>query len=224
MTNNTQNQTPKENGASDSLTKWLITNKKTVITVTVAAVVAAAIFAIADSLRDRYYQKQWTDVFLAEMKITTSGVPSAYAPLEEVANKYKTKPAGVYASFVLGTILYQQGDFLKAELAYRQALKYANEEFAEMITNALLANTLETGDYEKAVALADEFLAKNPTHFSIPQIKLYKAMGLELAGKVAEAKEVYKSLEEDYPQTYYAALAAAKLAPAPEKAPAEKTK
>lgn len=211
MTNNIQNQTPKENGTGDNLTKWLLANKKTIIMIIVAAVVVVGIFAIVDNLRDRYYQKQWTDVFLAEMK--TSRNPSDYAPIEEVANKYKTKPAGVYAFFVLGTISYQQGDFLKAELFYKQALEHANEEFAEMITNTLLASILETGDFDRVVSLADEFLAKNPTRFSIPQIKLYKALGLEYGGKTEEAKEIYKSLEEDYPQTYYAAIAAAKLAP-----------
>ena len=221
MTNNEQNQTPQENGVIDNFTKWLLANKKTVITVIVAAVAVVGIFAVADSLRDKYYQKQWTDVFLAEMKITAGGDPSAYAPLEEIANKYKTKPAGVYASFVLGTILYQQGEFLKAEVFYRQALEHANDEFAELITNALLANTLEAGDYDRVVSLADEFIAKNPTDFSIPQIKLYKALGLELAGKTEEAKEIYKSLGEDYPQTYYAAIAAAKLAPETEETPAK---
>ncbi|MBO4707451.1 MAG: tetratricopeptide repeat protein [Elusimicrobiaceae bacterium] len=220
MTNNTQNQTPKENGGSENLTKWLLANRKTIIMIIVVAIVAVGIFAIVDNLRDRYYQKQWTDVFLAEMKITTTGDPSNYASLEEMANKYKTKPAGVYAFFVLGTISYQQGDFLKAELFYKQALEHANEEFAEMITNTLLASILETGDFDKVVSLADEFLTKNPTRFSIPQIKLYKALGLEYGGKIEEAKEIYKSLEADYPQTYYAALAAAKLAPEQEATPA----
>lgn len=158
---------------------------------------------------------------MAEMAVANGGDEASYAPLEEFAAKYKTKPAGVYAAFVLGTALTQQGEFLKAEVFYRQALEYANDEFADMITNALLANTLEQGDYDRAVTLADEFIAKNPTHFSVPQIKLYKALGLELAGKTEEAKEVYKSLGEDYPQTYYAAIAAAKLAPEGEEVPAK---
>jgi len=224
MTNKQQTQEVQENGIIDNLGKWLTANKKTVITAVIAVIAVAGIIAIVDNLRDRYYQKQWTEVFLAEMKITAGGDPSAYAPLEEVANKYKKKPAGVYASFVLGTVLYQQGEFLKAELAYKQALEYADEEFAAMITNALLANTLEAGDFERVVNLADEFISKNPTSFSIPQIKLYKALGLEYGGKVEEAKEMYKSLEEDYPQTYYAAIATAKLTPAPEpKKAAKKT-
>ena len=218
MTNNQQNQTPAENGVIDNLTKWLVTNKKTVIAVAVTAIVIGGIFAIIDNLRDKAYQDQWSNLFMAEMAVANGGDASTYAPLEDFANKYKTKPAGVYASFVLGTALTQQKEYLKAELFYKQALEYANDEFAAMITNALIANTIELGDFEKVVTLSDEFLAKNPTHFSIPQIKLYKALGLEYGGKTEEAKEVYKSLEEDYPQTYYAALAAAKLAPEQEPA------
>lgn len=221
MTNN-QNQTPEENGVIDNLTKWLIANKKTVIAVAVTVVVIGGIFAIVDNLRDRAYQNQWSNLFMAEMAVANGGDENSYAPLEEFASKYKKKPAGVYAAFVLGTALTQQGEFLKAEVFYRQALEYANDEFAAMITNALIANTLELGDYERAVSLADNFIAKNPTHFSVPQIKLYQAIGLEQAGKAEEAKEVYKSLVEDYPQTYYAAIATAKLAPEPEKAPAKK--
>ena len=223
MTNKEQTQEIQENGIIDNLGKWLQANKKTVIAIAITVVVIGGIFAIIDNLRDRSYQKQWSDLFMAEMAVANGGDSSSYAPLEDFANKYQTKPAGVYASFVLGTALAQQGDFLKAEIFYKQALKHANEDFGAMITNSLIANTLELGDFDKAITLADEFIAKNPTHFSIPQIKLYKALGLELAGKAEEAKEVYKSLEEDYPQTYYAAIATAKLAPAEEeKAPAKK--
>ena len=220
MTDNVQNQTSK-NGVIDNLAKWLTANKKTVIAVAVTALIIGGIFAIIDNLRDKAYQNQWSNLFMAEMAVANGGDEASYAPLEEFAAKYKTKPAGVYASFVLGTALTQQGEFLKAEVFYRQALEYANDEFADMITNALLANTLEQGDYDRAVTLADEFIAKNPTHFSVPQIKLYKALGLELAGKTEEAKEVYKSLGEDYPQTYYAAIAAEKLAPETEETPAK---
>ncbi len=224
MTNKQQTQMPEENGIIDNLAKWLTKNKKTVIMVAVTAVVLGSIFAIIDNLRDKAYQNQWSNLFMAEMAVANGGDASSYAPLEDFAAKYKKKPAGVYASFVLATALTQQGEFLKAEVFYKQALQYANEEFAAMITNALIANTLELGDYERVINLVDEFVAKNPTHFSIPQLKLYKALALESAGKTEEAKEVYKSLEEDYPQTYYAAIAVAKLTPAEEKAPAKKTK
>ena len=225
MTDKKQNQTPEENGVIDNLAKWLKANLKTVIAVAVTAIIIGGIFAIVDNLRNKSYQDQWSNLFMAEMAVANGGDPSAYAPLEDFANKYKTKPAGVYANFVLATALAQQGEFLKAEIFYKQALEYANDEFGAMITNSLIANTLELGDFERAVTLSDEFIAKNPTHFSIPQVKLYKALGLELAGKNEEAKEVYKGLETDYPQTYYAAIATAKLAPAPEeKAPAKKAK
>ena len=217
MTNNTQNQTPEENGSVDNA-KWLKANKAVVAAVVITAIVVGGIFAIIDNLRDKSYQDQWSNLFMAEMAVANGGDPSAYAPLEDFANKYKTKPAGVYANFVLATALAQQGEFLKAEVFYKQALEYANDEFGAMITNSLIANVLEQGDYDRAVTLADDFVAKNPTHFSVPQVKLYKALGLELAGKTEEAKEVFKSLEEDYPQTYYAAIATAKLAPAEEKA------
>ncbi len=220
MTNNQQTQTPAGNAAIDNSTNWLTNNKKTIIAVAITAIVIGGIFAVIDNLRDKAYQDQWSNLFMAEMAVANGGDASSYAPLENFASKYKTKPAGVYANFVLGTALTQQKEYLKAEIFYKQALEYANDEFAAMITNALLANTLEAGDFERAVTLADEFITKNPTNFSIPQVKLYKALGLELAGKTEEAKEVYKSLEADYPQTYYAAIAAAKLAPEPEKAPA----
>lgn len=213
MTNNKQNQEVKQEGITDNLARWVKSNKTTVTAIIITAIIVGGIFAVIDNLRDKAYQTQWSNLFMAEMAVANGGDPSSYAPLENFANKYKTKPAGVYANFVLGTALTQQGDFLKAEVFYRQALQYANEEFGAMITNSLIANTLELGDFERAVSLADDFLAKNPTHFSIPQINLYKALGLELSGKIDEAKQVYKQLVEDYPNTYYAAIATAKLAP-----------
>ena len=228
MTNKKQTQEPEQNGVIDNLAKWLKENKKTVAIVAVTAVIIGGIFAVIDSLREKSYQDQWSKIFIAEMAVANGGDQSSYAPLEEFANKYKKKPAGVYASFVLGTALAQQGEFLKAELFYKQALDYADKDFAAMIANALIANTLELGDFERAVNLADEFIAKNPTHFSVPQIKIYKALAMELSGNIDGAKEMYKSIEADYPQTYYAAIAAAKLTPPapkkePKKAPAKKT-
>lgn len=223
MTNKTQTTEQNDTG---TLAQWLTKNKKTVMAVIVTAVILGAVFAVVDHLRDKSYQNQWSKLFIAEMAVANGGDSNSYAPLEDFANKYKKKPAGVYANFVLGTALMQQGNFLKAEVFYKQALKYANPEFAAMITNTLIANTLEIGDFVRAAALADEFIAKNPTHFSIPQVKIYKAIALELAGKIDEAKTVYKSVEEDYPQTYYAVVAASKLAqdtPAePAKTPAKK--
>lgn len=224
MTNKNQNQEIQQNGITDNLANWIKNNRTVVTAVIITAIIVGGIFAVIDNLRDKDYQKQWSNLFMAEMAVANGGDPSSYAPLEDFANKYKTKPAGVYANFVLGTALTQQGDYLKAEYFYKQALEYANEEFGAMITNSLIANTLELGDFERAVALCDNFIAKNPTHFSVPQITLYKALALELSGKIMEANEVYKAISNDYPQTYYAAVAAAKLAPAPEpkKEPAKK--
>lgn len=223
MKNNTQNQEPEQNGIIDNLAKWLKENKKIVTAVAVTVVIIGGIFTIVDNLRDKAYQNQWSNLFMAEMAVANGGDETSYAPLEDFANKYKTKPAGVYASFVLGTALTQQGEYLKAEIFYKQALENANDEFAAMITNALIANTLELGDFERAVTLADDFMNNNPTHFSIPQVKLYKAFGLELSGNTEDAKKEYKAIEEDYPQTYYAAIANAKLTPAPKAEPKKTT-
>ena len=216
MTNKKQTQEPEQNGIIDNLAKWLKENKKTVISIIVIAVIVGGIIAIVDAVREKSYQDQWSKNFIAEM------AGENIKDLEEFANKYKKKPAGVYANFVLGTVLSQQKDFLKAEVFYKQALEYANDEFAPIITNTLIANTLELGDYARAITLADEFIAKNPNHFSLPQVKLYKALGLELSGDIKAAEEIYKSLGEDYPNTYYAAISMAKLAPAPEVKPEPK--
>ena len=216
MTNKKQNQEVQQNGIMDNFAVWMKKNKNAVVAVFVTVIILGGIVACIENLREKSYQDQWSNLFMAEMAVANGGDATSYAPLEDFANKYKSKPAGVYANFVLGTALNQQGDFLKAEVFLTQALKYANPEFGAMITNSLIANTLELGDFERAIALADDFLMKRPTHFSIPQIKLYKAEGLELSGKIDAAKEIYKQLEEDYPNTYYSTISNAKLNPVPE--------
>jgi len=215
MKNKKQNQEIQQNGITDNLAQWIKNNKNAVIAVMITVIILGGIVALVENLREKSYQNQWSQLFMAEMAVANGGDATSYAPLEQFANRYKTKPAGVYANFVLGTALTQQGDYLKAEVFYNEALKYANEEFGAMIFNALIANTLEQGAFDRTVSLADDFLAKHPMHFSTPQVNLYKALALELSGKTEDAKAIYKTLEEDYPQTYYAAVAAAKLAPAP---------
>lgn len=229
MKSKKQNQEIQQNGIMDNFAMWVKNNRNTITAVIITVIILGGVVAFIENLREKSYQDQWSNLFMAEMAVANGGDPASYGPLEDFANRYKSKPAGVYANFVLGTALTQQRDYLKAEIFYKQALQYANEEFGTMITNSLIANTLELGDAERAVALADDFIMKHPTHFSIPQVRLYKAEGLELAGKIDEAKEIYKQLAEDYPNTYYATVSTAKLAPAPEpkkeepkKAPAKK--
>ena len=96
MTNNTQNQTPQENGIIDNLAAWLKTNKKTVIAVAVTIVVIGGIFAIVDNLRDKAYQDQWSNLFMAEMAVANGGDPSSYAPLEDFANSSLSRVAVVH--------------------------------------------------------------------------------------------------------------------------------
>ncbi|MCR5503989.1 MAG: tetratricopeptide repeat protein [Elusimicrobiaceae bacterium] len=224
MTNKQNNQQPEQNGGTDNLAKWIVENKKVVIGVFITALIVGGIFAAIDHIRKQSYENQWSKIFIAEMAVANGGDETAYAPLEDFANKNKKKPAGVYANFVLATALMQQGEYLKAEVFYKQALEYANPEFAAMIMNTMIANSLQLGDYERTVQLADEFIANNPTDFSVPQITLYKAFALELSGKLDEAKKVYQSIMENYPQTYDAAIATAKLTPAPQEEPKQETK
>ena len=206
-----EQNTINENGIIDNLVKWMQKNKKTLVSIAITAILVGAVFSVIEYLKNKDYQEQWSQLFVAELSVVNGGDSESYAPLETFAEQYKTKPAGVYASFVLGSALAQQEKFTEAEKYFKQALENANEEFSPLIMNSLASVYLATNKLDDTLNIIADFENKYSNHFSISQMKLYKGFALELKGNKQEAENIYRAILEDYPNTYYSAIAQIKL-------------
>jgi len=197
-------------GVLDLLTRALKKNKEIILGVVAAVVLAAAGWAVWEHIEHKMYQAQWGNLFLVELDFMNNEDRSLQ-PLEDFAAQNRATDAGVQAAFMLGNAYYQLKDFVKAAFYFKQAVENANKYMAPLAEVSLIATQIASTDYQGAITQADSFAAKYPAHFAMGQVKHYKALAQELSGKTAAAKESYAVIEQDYPNTYYAAFAQQRL-------------
>jgi predicted negative regulator of RcsB-dependent stress response len=200
-----------EHGILDIAALKLKRHKKPVLWCAAAILLISLAFSLYTHLKHKAYQKQWGDLFLAELSFVDSA-DNSLAAMEAFALKYDNAPAGAYAALTLGNAYYQKKDYTKAEVYFKQALKEGNKELAPLAEISLTAVYIAQNMFDKALSQADAFTAKNPAHFALGQVAQYKAIALEAAGKTQEAQAAYKKISEDYPNSYYALFANLKLA------------
>jgi tetratricopeptide (TPR) repeat protein len=199
-----------EHGIIDALVHKIKEHRKPVLCIVAAVLVITAAGGIYNQIKEKAYQDEWGNLFLAELNFVNSKEGSL-TPLESFALKYENTPAGAYAANLLGNAYYQTKNYSKAELYFKQAVKEGNKELSALAEVSLVAIYVAQNMFEPAIAQANAFLAKNPAHFAVGQVKHYKALALELSGKKEEAKAEYTQIGQDYPNSYYAAFAALRL-------------
>ncbi len=195
---------------TNAITNFVKANRKGILGVIIAIVVAAAAYAGYGAYQNKKHQKQWGDMFLAELNFLTDKENST-AALEQYAQQNKNNEAGAYAALMLGNANYQIGDYPKAEMYFKQAVASKFKDISAMAEVSLITALIAQNLNEQAIAQADSFIAKNPNHFALAQVSHSKALAQELSGKKEDAKASYNKLAQDYPNTYYAAFAQLRL-------------
>ena len=161
------------------------------------------------SYKERKYQKIWSDFFLAQYKIAQNENGPDLSSLETFVAENADNAAGAQGALMLGEIAWQFKDYKKAENYYNQAAQV--KEFEPLATAALIVAKLAQNEYDQVIAMADDFANNFGTHFALTQVLQNKALALELSGKNAEAKEVYKQIIQQEPTGYNALFAENKL-------------
>lgn len=209
MKNNTNQKKMNEKGVLDVLESKVKLYKKQIALTAGVVVLAAAAAGLISHLKNQAYQKQWGDLFLAELPIATAqeGETPDFSQLEVYAASNETSQAGAYAALTLGNAYYQEKNYEKAEIYFKQAIKNGNKDLQAVAETSLIAVYIAQENYAKAVEQADAFIAKNPNHFAMAQVKTHKALATELSGKPQEAKALYAEIIEQYPSSYSSALA-----------------
>ncbi len=208
MKNNNQ-QKINEKGIIDVLEQKIKLYKKQILITLGIIILAIAAGALTAYIKNQAYQKQWGDLFLAELPLAlqTEDENADFSELEIYAAANEEKPAGAYAALTLGNAYYQNKNYEKAELYFKQALKNGNKELQPLAESSLIAAYIAQNMYDKAIEQAAAFEAKYPNHFILAQVKTHRALATELSGKPQEAKAMYLEIAEQYPSSYSASLA-----------------
>lgn len=208
MKNNNQ-QKINEKGIIDVLEQKIKLYKKQILITLGIIILAIAAGALTAYIKNQAYQKQWGDLFLAELPLAlqTEDENADFSELEIYAAANEEKPAGAYAALTLGNAYYQNKNYEKAELYFKQALKNGNKELQPLAESSLIAAYIAQNMYDKAIEQAAAFEAKYPNHFILAQVKTHRALATELSGKPQQAKAMYLEIAEQYPSSYSASLA-----------------
>lgn len=137
--------------------------------------------------------------------------------LEELIKKYPNSKARVEAEFYLGKAYYEKRDYANAINAYEEFLKRADrssKNVGELKSSAYIAlagSYYNQKNYEKALEYYGKLLeSKNSAQE--PEALMASADCYIKLGKIKEAEEMLKKLQENYPDTFYANLARLKSA------------
>ena len=202
--NNKQNQ-----GIIDKAVLAVKNHKKPIIIGVACAVALGAIIVGVQRYKESKYQKLWSDFFLAQYEVAKSENKADLSALETFVAKNKNNVAGAQGAMMLGEIAWQNKDYKKAEGYYAQAAQV--KEIEPLAKAALVVAKLAQNKYGEVISLADDFAKNYGTHFAFAQVLQNKALALELSGKTAEAKEVYKQVIKQSPSGYHAVFAENKL-------------
>ncbi|MDR1123707.1 MAG: tetratricopeptide repeat protein [Elusimicrobiota bacterium] len=197
-------------GILDSLEKLVRKNKNIIAGFMIAVIAATAVYAAAMHAQNKKRQQQLAGLFTAELAVAAAQ-DFSLKPLEDFARQNISNDEGVWAYFTLGNAQYQLKDYANAQQAFKQVMEKGNKETASLAEVSLIAAQIAAKDYNAAIAQAESFAAKYPAHFALAQVKHHKALAQELAGQKAAAKEGYTQITADYPNTYYAVFAQARL-------------
>jgi predicted negative regulator of RcsB-dependent stress response len=137
---------------------------------------------------------------LLELRSTLSSQPENLAELEKLSGKGKYARLGYV---LLATHWVENGDLEKARESLAK-VPSTPRDFIYFQARDLLAqvNALEK-NYDQAVALFTEIEEAKPKAYALDAVLFHKAEALEAKGDKPEALEIYKKLQEEYPQSYF---------------------
>ena len=204
MEKNTNNQ-----GIVDKAVLSVKKHKKPIIIGIACVIAVSAIIGGVQSYQAKKYQKLWSDFFLAQYEVANSENGANLSALETFVSKNNNNAAGAQGALMLAEAAWQAKDYKKAEGYYAQAAQF--KAFEPIAKAALIVAKLAQNQYDQVISMADDFAQDYGTHFAFTQVLQNKALALELSGKTAEAKEVYKQIIQQEPTGYNAIFAENKL-------------
>ncbi|MDE2291521.1 MAG: tetratricopeptide repeat protein [Elusimicrobia bacterium] len=168
-------------------------------------VVAAALLVAGFFVRRSQTREQsWTAFSAATAYAYNGQADAALNQVKALTEAYPSSSAAGYARLLAGDVLYEEGQYKKAEQAYQSAVDLPGNPAAEPLALSGLALSQEAaGECASAEATAQRFLDAHQDHFLAPQTHAVLARCLLADGKTAEAKTAFERIQVLYPNTYW---------------------
>jgi tetratricopeptide (TPR) repeat protein len=140
--------------------------------------------------------------------------PDKIADLEKMAGRGKFARS---AYLQLGTYWFEQGDFIKAMDQLDNISDKRKDLLYYQVQNLKAQIHFLQKNYDESIRIYDAIEEEKPKNFSLDSVLFNKARAFEEKGDKEQALLVYKRIQEDYAQTYYAMDAAQKITKLEEK-------
>ena len=186
-------------------------NKSSIITALVVLVLAAVIGTAYCAHQQKITEKSWEAYYNAQVTLLSQGQDAALPALDKVAIDFPNTPAATYSILQKGDLLFATENYAQAADAYKQITDSKSETLRTAAILSEGAALQASQDYTSSIELMQNFIAKNPKNFALPQAYFTLALSQELSGDSAAALETYKTLVENYAKTYFGMVAKEKI-------------
>jgi len=137
---------------------------------------------------------------------------AAIQALTDVANKYSGAPAGIAATYQLGSELLSSGQAEPAEQAFRKVVDSGSTLYGPLARLGIAQAQEAAGKSDQAVATLTELAAIRDGLVPVDAVLMELGRTQLKAGKTAEARTAFKRVVDEFPSSTYLSEAQTRLA------------
>ena len=133
---------------------------------------------------------------------------AALAKFMAVANVYPSSDAGIAARYHAAAMLTALGRNTEAVKRYQEVLdRSGSSVYGQMSKLGMADAQVAAGQYDQAIAVYKEMSANKDGYLPVDGILMQLARAYGAAGKQADARQTFKRIVDEFPQSAYSAEA-----------------
>ncbi len=131
---------------------------------------------------------------------------AALAKFQALANEYPSTDAGIEARYRVGATLTSLGRTAEAMQAYQEVVaKAGSSVYGRMAKLGIADAEAAAGKYDQAIATYRELAAATTGDLPVDGILMQLAYACQASGKTADARQAFKRVVDEFPQSPFAA-------------------
>jgi hypothetical protein len=129
---------------------------------------------------------------------------AALAKFMAVATEYPSSDAGIAARYHAASVLASMGRNTEAAQRYQEVLDRAgNSVYGQMAKLGKAEADVAAGQFDRAITVFKEMSASKDSPLPIDGILMQLARACDAAGKPADARQAFKRIVDEFPQSPY---------------------
>ena len=201
--------------AIEEAVEWILVRRREAAWTAGGVVAAALLIGLFLYARHARINDAWDKLSQAELYAYSGRLTEAQNLLTDVSEKSASPAASTLAALLQGDLHYPHGEYDQALAAYDKASLIAPESLRAYPLADKVSALEASGKSADCAAAAQSFLDTYPDHILFPQVHVSLARCQMAQGQGDAAKTTLQRISLQYPNTPWAAWAAARLAPPP---------